>query len=48
MEAVDYTAGVIALQKIASMDAALVVDTYARISSEVSPRFGKASYCCRW
>jgi rsbT co-antagonist protein RsbR len=42
MEAVDYTASVIALQKIASMDAALVVDTYARISSEVAMTQSKA------
>ena len=42
MEAGDYAAGVIALQKIASMDTALVVDTYARMSNEAAMTQSKA------
>jgi rsbT co-antagonist protein RsbR len=42
MEADDYAAGVIALHKVASMDTALVVDTYARISNEAAVAQSKA------
>jgi len=42
MEADDYAAGLIALQKIATMDTALVVDTYARINNEAAMTQSKA------
>jgi rsbT co-antagonist protein RsbR len=42
MEADDYAAGLIALQKITSMDTALVVDTYARMSNEAAMTQSKA------
>ena len=42
MEADDYAAGLIALQKITTMDTALVVDTYARINNEAAMTQSKA------
>ena len=42
MEADEVAAGVIALQKVASMDTALVVDTYARMSNEAAMTQSKA------
>jgi len=42
MEADEFAEGVIALQKVASMDTALVVDTYARISNESAMTQSKA------
>ena len=42
MKADDYAAGVIALHKVASMDTALVVDTYARINNEAAVAQSKA------
>ena len=42
MEADEFAAGVIALQKVASMDTALVVDTYARMSNEAAMTQSKA------
>ena len=42
MKADDYAAGLIALQKIATMDTALVVDTYARINNEAAMTQSKA------
>ncbi len=42
MEADDYAAGLIAIQKVAFMDTALVVDTYARMSNEAAVAQSKA------
>lgn len=42
LEADEFVAGVIALQKVASMDTALVVDTYARMSNEAVMTQSKA------
>ena len=42
MEADEFAAGVIALQKVATMDTALVVDTYARMSNEAAMTQSKA------
>ncbi|UCD70275.1 MAG: STAS domain-containing protein [Betaproteobacteria bacterium] len=42
LNADDYAAAVIALNKVASMDTALVVDTYARISNEAAAAQSKA------
>ena len=42
MDADDYAAGLIALQKISTMDTALVVDTYARINNEAAMTQSKA------
>lgn len=42
LNADDYTAAVIALNKVASMDTALIVDTYARISNEAAAAQSKA------
>ena len=42
MKADDYAAGLIALQKLATMDTALVVDTYARINNEAAMTQSKA------
>ena len=38
----EYAAGVVALNKVASMDTAVVVDTYARISNEAAAAQSKA------